>query len=163
MLGLIAFSTIISSITTRMTQIRSMSQARDKQDYDIKAFFVQNSVSLELRFAVLNCIRANRRKKTRMNYASIDAVCNLPVHLKVRLMKEVFFPTISEHPLIAALIQVDTAFALDLLDEALGDCVLHTGEMLFNTGDDAGGMYVAVSEHRGSKAPLLQYKRCADR
>uniref|UniRef100_A0A7S2K0H6 Cyclic nucleotide-binding domain-containing protein n=1 Tax=Zooxanthella nutricula TaxID=1333877 RepID=A0A7S2K0H6_9DINO len=163
LLGLIGFSTFVSSITTSMTQLRSLSQAKAQEDYDLRLFLHNNSISLELKTAVMNFASSYKHVlKTKTDYGSIDVICNLPLRLQRLMLNEMYFPIFRRHPCFGSLISLDQPFAEDLVKNALSDRALHKGEALFLTDDLAEGMYfVANSSEMVSKAPLLCYRRLA--
>jgi len=160
--GLVAFSTFVSKITTSMTQLRSLNKVRAAQLKALRRFFLTNGVSLEVRSQITYWVRMNFRKADMIPFTSmesVDALKGLPKTFAVQLQLEVFMPILSHHPFMNEVSFVDSECITGLCYSAVTDQALLKGGKLFSHGEAAEHMYFVasgeMSYHISGKSVLL--------
>lgn len=144
--GLVAFSTFVSSITTRMTQIRSFNKDQFNRQRELNRYFAENHVSLELGKRIFNFV--NDRKampEGRVKASAIQALQKLPLKLRQELAVEVFMPCLANHPFMLQLRFLSEGVIRELCNTALTEHTITAGNALFHKGTAGTCLYFVRS------------------
>jgi len=158
--GLVAFSTFVSTITTRMTQLRSFNKTRTAQIQVLRDYFYENGISLELTYRIMQFIRTSKNFLTsRTSTSGIELLRDIPESLRLDLNREVFLPIVGNHPMIHHLAFLDIHCATEICSKAVKELALVKDSELFSRGDVAECMYFLhtgqMRYHRAGASSIL--------
>jgi len=144
--GLIGFSTFVSTLTTRMTQLRSFNKVRMGQHKALKNYLHENMISLETSDRILNFVQSNKNKlRPRTSADGIELLQDIPMSLRRQLDFEVFKPILSYHPLLRHLAFYDSECTYAICSAAISEYALAKQSLLFSKGDEGRHMYIVHS------------------
>lgn len=143
-LGMIIFSSIVSSITAATNQLKGLNAKYDKQRWCIRRFFRERQISVALITRVLRYSDAMVQPK--MRNVMIDEVIllrHLPQSMYMDLMLELYDQDIMVHPFFMALNQTSTVVMQNICG-MIEMIALAEGDYLFHWGEAARSMYFVV-------------------
>jgi len=144
--GLIVFSTFISTITTRMTQLRTFGYAVREERKLMRNYFKNNHISLHLGIRIMNFAKSlQHSKKARTNRDDISVMVAMPERLRKELDSEVFSPILCAHALFNHLFMMNSSLIREISASAVNDKVLVAKEELFTRKGIAPCMYFFIS------------------
>lgn len=143
MMGLGAFSSFVASISTLMTQLRTLRSQQQKEDMQIRRYLLEHGISLELGNRILYFFRENRRavRRKRLVERDVKALDVLPDSLKIQLHWEVYQPAILPHPLFYSLDTHDHSGIVEVCHRSMSERIMGQGQELFHYGQEAEHMY----------------------
>lgn len=154
--ALVGFSYILGSISGALSQLRAMGEDAEKQFWQVRRYFRQNSVSGHLSTRIQRYLEhayAKNQSRTDLNNIRIFAL--LSENLRNELRLEVALPQLKAHPLF---VKLSHCF-MPTLRRISAICIsyrsLAQGDVLFFPGENATHMYFMVSgllEYMLSKA-----------
>lgn len=125
-IGVVAFSSLISSITGAMTYMRIINQETTKMNAALQEFFIENDITQDLASRIWHCRPHEIRRAEKMRLMTDLSVFNtLPDNLRHDLLCELYVPKVSLHPMFFKLNYVDAdalgaicAFGIEYTDFA---------------------------------------------
>mmetsp|Transcript_107891 Transcript_107891/g.270580 ORF Transcript_107891/g.270580 Transcript_107891/m.270580 type:complete len:917 (+) Transcript_107891:146-2896(+) len=145
-LGLMMFSSFVSSMTNSMTYLTKRNLEKRQQRDVLMNYMNARCISLDLRSDITVCLGTKgtitRRAVCENNVASLKS---LPEVLLERLHIEVQVPILEGHALFNHLHKEDTAFVHRLCHHAMSERALAAGEELFRFGVRCEKMYIMVN------------------
>eukprot|EP00928_Gymnodinium_smaydae_P022605 TRINITY_DN18931_c0_g1_i1.p1 TRINITY_DN18931_c0_g1~~TRINITY_DN18931_c0_g1_i1.p1 ORF type:complete len:404 (+),score=63.91 TRINITY_DN18931_c0_g1_i1:258-1469(+) len=140
--GLISFSFFVSTITGQLAQLKRINRDRIKQDTDLRRYFSENQISLELSKVVFDYLRFCRlHRKQRLHYDEVTALKGIPEDLRAQLHMETYLPKLRHHPFFACLDEVDHLSVRKLCSRALQEAHVPMGTCVFTHHARAQKMY----------------------
>lgn len=140
--GMIMFSSFISSITSTMTQLRNIEAERIKQETALHRFFEQHKISVETGKCIVDWSKVNnQRGRKLLHQEEVPMLCGLPGSLRCKLREEVFASRLTWHPLFKAFQGMADGFVRKLCDVAVSEHRMADGQELFSKGIKASSMY----------------------
>lgn len=145
LLGLVVFSSFVSSLTEFMTETAAKSTEKKKQDEAVQRYLDRNSVSVSL----ANQIHIFRRHTRHISQRSvprqeIDGLCNIPESLAMRLSAEVYCPRLKEHSFFL----VHSVQHEEQLNEAVSALITEQAHLpkedVFLPGQDAANVLIVM-------------------
>lgn len=144
--GLITFSTILSSITSKMSVLRSKHADRHQQEEILWRYCSENKVSVELARCIVDVHAARRMEKTRrLQQNDVVLLADLPFHLRKQLHLEVYDPIISHHPLFWRYRYADFSTYAKMCNSWMSETNLVANYDVFHKGDKGDSMYFIIS------------------
>jgi len=141
-LGMIVFSSIVSSITAAMNSLKNISARYNRQRWVLRRFLREQSISSELTTRVT--IYADNIIKPRLKQVSVSEVellKMLPRSLYMDVILELYDQDIEVHPFFRALHVQNRVVMQKVCNTALQLVVLSEGDVLFSPGETAHAMY----------------------
>eukprot|EP00747_Dinoflagellata_sp_TGD_P194498 gnl/TRDRNA2_/TRDRNA2_61986_c0_seq1.p1 gnl/TRDRNA2_/TRDRNA2_61986_c0~~gnl/TRDRNA2_/TRDRNA2_61986_c0_seq1.p1 ORF type:complete len:742 (+),score=129.03 gnl/TRDRNA2_/TRDRNA2_61986_c0_seq1:103-2328(+) len=142
LLGLVVFSSFVSSITATMNRLRNLSAAQATQYWLLRKYFREHKISHEL------CARVNRyvsvvvwsqQKFTQQKDVALLQLLSGP--LRTELQGELWKPKLISHPFFERLDHKSQDFVRDVCGSCVDQVLLSRGDVLFNSGKEADKMY----------------------
>eukprot|EP00929_Paragymnodinium_shiwhaense_P061766 TRINITY_DN30871_c0_g3_i2.p1 TRINITY_DN30871_c0_g3~~TRINITY_DN30871_c0_g3_i2.p1 ORF type:complete len:780 (+),score=107.62 TRINITY_DN30871_c0_g3_i2:127-2466(+) len=166
-LGMLAFSSIVSSITAAMGSLKSMSARYMKQRQDLRRFVRTHGLSLELVSRIMrysdNITRLRQQRRMALN--DVELIQQLPETLFMEVVTEMFVGDIEVHPLFRILSDLSRAATQKLCHAALCENSILTYDALFRTNEVCTSMmfvvhgqlrYRFLEKERGDASPGLE-------
>jgi len=145
-LGVIVFSSIISSITAATNSLKNMNAKYEKQIWMLRRFFKEQHISRGLVSRVVRYADSSLKlKHKKVQQHEVDMLGMLPQSLYMDVMLELHDQYLAEHPLFAALLQTNRNIMQKLCCHALREIILSEGDELFVAGQIAHAMYFVVN------------------
>eukprot|EP00747_Dinoflagellata_sp_TGD_P224188 gnl/TRDRNA2_/TRDRNA2_96373_c0_seq1.p1 gnl/TRDRNA2_/TRDRNA2_96373_c0~~gnl/TRDRNA2_/TRDRNA2_96373_c0_seq1.p1 ORF type:complete len:436 (-),score=53.06 gnl/TRDRNA2_/TRDRNA2_96373_c0_seq1:34-1281(-) len=168
LLGLVVFSSFVSSITSTMTRLRNLNAKHATQNWLLRKYLREHSISREL------CARVNRyvavvvfsqQKFTQQKDVALLALLSGPLHIE--LQKELWKPKLVLHPFFSRLDHKCQDIMRDVCCNCVTQVLLSRGDVLFGRGKEATHMYFLwrgfmsydsrdVSQGHGTEVMTLQ-------
>jgi hypothetical protein len=145
LVGLVVFGTFVSTITLKMTYIRSFNKAKAKEDATLQRYLLENNISMELALRILGFAHVRRSAKPCLKGFEVPAIKDLPTELAVQLDFEVYSQVILLHPFFDCLHIIDPASTMQICNEAVGEHNVLSGQSQFAKGKRAEKMYFVLS------------------
>mmetsp|Transcript_64361 Transcript_64361/g.199285 ORF Transcript_64361/g.199285 Transcript_64361/m.199285 type:complete len:692 (+) Transcript_64361:104-2179(+) len=145
LVGLVMFSSFLSTITGSMTTLRVEHQRRMKQIDDIRRYVNQHGISVALSLRISAFVSAHRlAARGRVARKDVTLIRALPKNLKSMLDWEVYEPLLSRHAFLRHCAERSSSAMLQICTGAVQEVLKSPGEELFHGGEAASGMYIAV-------------------
>lgn len=144
--ALVMFSNFVSSLTNMTAQLRHLHAARSNEEVQIRDFFHQKQVSIELGARIWHFYRKHYRKR-RKTASSIEIgfFNTMPMSLRVQLHWNIFLPTLISHPVLDHAETIDPHAMMWLCSAGLEDRTVVIGQELFMDGQTATHIVAMVS------------------
>jgi len=145
-LGMIVFSSIVSSITAAMNSLKNITARYNKQRWVLRRFLREKSISTELITRVT--IYADNIIKPRLRQVSlheVELLNLLPRSLYMDVVLELYDQDIEVHPFFRALHVQNRVVMQKVCNVSLQQVVLSEGDVLFSLGETAHSMYFVKS------------------
>jgi len=140
--GLLMFSTLLSSITATMNRLRQITLEKRGQESLIRRYISENRVSLQLGNQIVTHFRKDtKRYRRRLHADEIPALSFVPEELLIKLSCEVFGPILAGHGLFLRIKRTDAEIWSIILNQAVSERALHSGEELFRVGNKGTKMF----------------------
>jgi len=146
----ILFSSLLSSITTSMMNLRKQSSEKRRQMGFVRRYITDKHVTLDLGNRISGFLRQhnyNVNQRSSLHEDQIMAFRILPESLRTQLRCEVFLPRLINHPMFRLLHDTDESVVINLCTTVTSEEDLNTGLEKFAGGTRAEFMYVLI---RGS-------------
>jgi len=142
--ALVVFSSVVSSITTATSCIRSINEKRRSQEELLRRYITENRVSFAVGALIYSYIR-HKAVRRRVHASEVAALAFLPNILQMQLHTEVYAPSLLQHPWFACVDAIDNRTIVEVCHKAMGDLSFTAGNQLFNYGGTCRQMYVVVT------------------
>jgi len=142
MLGLLAFSTLISTITATMNRLSQITIAGRGQEHLCRRFIAERRLSVDLGVRILSYVKRGRLVlKPRLLESEIVALKTMPGNTLRQLHEEIFEPVLAVHPLFRQLLQQNRMVFSAICDQAITESAMQMGEEIFRPGMKGHSMY----------------------
>lgn len=142
--GLLVFSSVISSITGLMLQLRNLSAEHNQQLTRVKKYLSQNRISLELSQQLWNSIRTIPHSgEARIKEEEVELLSRVPENLRSSLREEIYLPFITRHPFFCALATMDGSLTFALCSEAMTHASVRADHEVFTRGSEVQLTFVS--------------------
>lgn len=147
MFGLIVFSTFVSTITTNMTQVRALRQQKTLSAHQLKLYFRDNKVSLELARRIMSYLQPDKDSlgAGRVHLSDFAPIKGLTPNLLHDLKLEVFSPMILHHPFFYAADSITREISDRVCEAALSENAWALDDKIFEQGQEGTGMYFILA------------------
>jgi len=146
MFGLVVFSTFVSTITTNMTQVRLAKQQKKMVTHQLKLYFRENKVSLELARRIMSFIQPDKDHfGARIHMSHLAPINTLPPPLLHDLKLEVFSPAILNHPFFYVADSIDREMSNRICDTAVSEHSWARDDRVFEQGEEGTGMFFVAA------------------
>eukprot|EP00927_Polykrikos_kofoidii_P004902 TRINITY_DN11938_c0_g1_i2.p1 TRINITY_DN11938_c0_g1~~TRINITY_DN11938_c0_g1_i2.p1 ORF type:complete len:1094 (-),score=211.84 TRINITY_DN11938_c0_g1_i2:166-3447(-) len=143
--ALISFTSLLSSITSTMTQLRHINTEKMRQNMKVREYLSCNNITVDVTTTVWNCLRTKTRQKKRVSMKDVVLFNVLPKNVLGLIQEQVFGPILLVHPLFASY-RVQNPLAMGkIFKTAVSEVQIGGGEELFSRGDVADTMYFVVA------------------
>jgi len=144
----VLFSSMLSSITTSMINLRKKSEEKRKQMALVRRYITDKQVTLDLGNSISAFLRqhgygCNQRQP--LHEDQIAAFKILPESLRTQMRCEVFTPVLERHPLFSVLVAQDSVSMASVCVMSVAEQATGVGEEVFATGNRATHMFMPVS------------------
>jgi len=149
MLAVLLFSSLLSSITTSMINLRKLSEEKTKQAGYVRRYITDKQVTLETGNRVVAYLRKhnyNVSSKKSLHEDQIRAFAILPDSLLAQLRCEVYLPQLLRHPFFRLARKLDEAALVPLCVSAMVEQTLSLSQERFACGERATHMYITTSD-----------------
>lgn len=144
--AMVTFSSLVSSITNAMTQLRNLNSEQIEQTAMLRRYLGENKISVALMGRVWGCTQQVMDKsKSRIHEKDVAILALLPSTLKGDLQEEVYFPVLSPHPFFRQLASTYPAVVRKIYQQAVHEVSTGAGQELFNGGDEGSRMMFILS------------------
>lgn len=141
-LGMVIFSSIISSITQVWNNLKNMTTLYDKQLWNLRRYLREQSISTELVTRVIRYAEHVIRPKLRkMPKEEVQMLHMLPDSLFMDVILEIYDQDLEVQPLFADLLQSQRGLMQHLCRDAIQEIMLSQYGDLFGPGQIARHMY----------------------
>jgi len=101
LIGMVTFSSFVSSITSTISQIRNFHAERTKEEHNLRVFMNDNQVESQLASRVWAFVRAGAStKRQRIAESKVALLKEIPELLLMELHAEMYAPQMSAHPML---------------------------------------------------------------
>jgi len=146
LLGVLTFSSFVSSITSCMMYLRNMHTEPAKQEAILREYFQENKISAELGQRVWVYLKTNHfQHKKAVHKKDIALFKLLPESLKFKIDEELYLDVVLTLPFLEMLDIIDHSLVCELCHHAMGEISLTSGDVLFQEGKNAKGMYFVTA------------------
>eukprot|EP00929_Paragymnodinium_shiwhaense_P104377 TRINITY_DN6873_c0_g2_i1.p1 TRINITY_DN6873_c0_g2~~TRINITY_DN6873_c0_g2_i1.p1 ORF type:complete len:820 (-),score=209.29 TRINITY_DN6873_c0_g2_i1:97-2556(-) len=150
--AMVAFSSIVASITGAMTSLRNLKNDQDKQFWLLRRYLRQKNVKQELCSRITKFLEYQlEHESTSVQSSSIKIIKGLSQELERELAHQMHGPDIVHHPFFGILEHSMSGMVQRLCHKALKLQTFAAKEMLFSAGEEASYLYFV-------KAGSLSYK-----
>jgi len=143
-LGLIIFSSIVSSITNSTNSLRSASSLYSRQIWEFRKFCKQEQVSAEVILKVMkyaDCIIAPRLG--RINVHDVTLLKLMPPSIYIEVIQEIYDKHLTCHPFFEVYSKLDSDGMYNIYQQ-LTQMALDDQNILFSHGHTAHSMYFVI-------------------
>jgi len=145
LLGLLTFSTLISSLSAMMMDIKKKREASDKQLTVLRRFLrstgVRRKMAIRLEYVIFQKLWVQRPLTTH----DVSALKLLPVKDRTDLDAELSKPFIVRLPILRLCHRVDASLVRKISHEAMDMQYIELGNLMFDSGKEAVGSYIIQS------------------
>jgi len=142
--SLIAFGSIVGSVTASMTHLRKLREDSVKQFWMLRRYLKQNGISPSLNERIIKFLEHREQEKyNQVEESSVHVLTGLSTALRAELIDEMHKPHLELHPFLAYMGHRDhMPFVMfRLCSEAVRVFSCATADVIFNPGDGAMWMY----------------------
>jgi hypothetical protein len=108
-MGLVVFSSFVSTITQKMAAISRHRQNQNQQAADLRRFFSEKQISLHLSKCITDYVSQKKQEVGKhLDEKDIPFLAGLPEEVQAQLHVEMFMPTLMAFPFLSRLLAVDT-------------------------------------------------------
>jgi len=141
--ALLAFSSLISSITNLMTHLRNLRSVETKHFLKLDRYLRDHCISLSLSVRIRRYLEHMIEQQHRnLPEKEVELLQKISTPLQMELRYELHFPVLSKHPLFQVYATTNRPVVHRICQEALKSVLLCAGDVLFSLGDTAWGMYI---------------------
>mmetsp|Transcript_82690 Transcript_82690/g.242619 ORF Transcript_82690/g.242619 Transcript_82690/m.242619 type:complete len:949 (+) Transcript_82690:62-2908(+) len=141
-LGLVMFSSFVSSMTQSMTHLRQLTMKETQSSLHVRRYISDNHISSELASRVMGVIRLNKaNRRTRLKMSEVGVFSSLPQSLQAQLHEEVFAPVVCRHVVFGNLRAVDGPRFSRICLESINERHVARSEEVFLNGSPGKNMY----------------------
>jgi len=144
-LGMVIFSSIVSSITAATTQLKNINAKYERQRWSIRRFFRERQISVQLTTRVTRYSDTNVKPKMRqVAVTEVELIKHLPKSMYMDVMLELYDQDLEVHPLFLTLSKMSKIVMQKICTNVLEIKNLAEGDVLFHFGESAESMYFVV-------------------
>mmetsp|Transcript_21923 Transcript_21923/g.55814 ORF Transcript_21923/g.55814 Transcript_21923/m.55814 type:complete len:410 (+) Transcript_21923:2-1231(+) len=145
--AMVAFSSIVASITASMTTLRNIKGDEMKQFWLLRRYFKQRNISKELSEKILKFLEYKESvRQKQVQRGNIKILNELSAPLGNELNNEMYYQFIGEHPLFAYMrSRTMRLFLYRVCDKAVSSVGYAEQDTVFEKGDDGRKMYFVSS------------------
>lgn len=145
LIGLVVFSSFVSSLTEFMSEVAAQSAEKKKQDEAVQHYFDKNTVSVHL----ANQIQIFRRHTRQMSLKStprqeIEGLRHLPESLSKKLNAEVYCPRLKEHSFFLAYFRKNEPHLNHAVNTIISEDAYLAKDDVFLPGQDAANVFIIM-------------------
>jgi len=145
-LGMIVFSSTVSSITTAANSLKNIHALYDQELWAMRRFFREQHISRQLTSRVLRYSeRIIKPKFQHQDSAAVKMLALLPVALNNEVHYEMYHKSLKVHPLFAFLCDHSVGLMHKICTNSLQELMLDVAELLFSPGQECPAMYFVNS------------------
>ena len=145
LLGLLFFSSVISSMSAAFTQLKSVAYEREHRIHQLETFFRQKGVSQKMAVAVKKQMLSRMSQRKPLQISDIQAIPMLSLTLRADLMYELSRRYLRGQPLFRLVEQTDPGVLRNMSAKAVSFKVLLAQDVLFVHDDPCDEAYVVAS------------------
>jgi len=143
--ALVAFSSLVSTITNTLTHLRKKNFERSEQLQLIWRYITEKKVSVEIGNRVYTCYQHHTDKKlTALHASDIPALQMLPETLSQQLSGEVFRPVIRPHPVFHHYYEVDAEGLEHICHNGISELSVTEAQSVFGFKETSKKMFFLV-------------------
>ncbi|CAL1154839.1 unnamed protein product [Cladocopium goreaui] len=140
-LGMVVFSSTVSSITAATNNLKDINAVYKHQIWTLRRYFREQKISAQLTHRVLRYTESMIKPKyQKVNVDQVKILAMLPQMLTKEVNLEIYQKHLVVHPLFDALSDINITMMQKLCSCALKDAVLEKGEMMFSPGQVCNSM-----------------------
>jgi hypothetical protein len=143
--GVLVFSTLISSISSTVTQFKLSMQRKNAKMEKLNRFLRKVNVDPVLSMQVRKQVQEKLRFQKPLLSKDVETLELLPLSLQVSLQLELCRPHLTCHPLFNFVLEADFLTAEELCQSCVDFSVLAFQDTLFLPGTEAVGMFFVTS------------------
>jgi hypothetical protein len=142
-LGLVMFSSFVSSMTQSMANLQKLNAAQRKADLVVRRYIADNRVCSHLAGSIIGFLRGQKSKKRqkRLHEQDIAEFRALPRQMLHELRQEVYAPVLRSHELFEHIDKTNDGLFQNVGNHAMSGKSLLQSEELFHAGVHAVFMY----------------------
>ncbi|CAK9031791.1 unnamed protein product [Durusdinium trenchii] len=141
-LGMVVFSSTVSSITAAINNLKDINAVYKHQIWTLRRYFREQGISATLTHRVLRYTETMIKPKyQKVDVEKVHIMTMLPQMLTKEVNLEIYQKHLVVHPLFDALRDVNITFMQKLCSCALKESVLEKGEMMFSPGQVCNSMF----------------------
>jgi len=142
LLAMIVFSSFISTITNKMTFIRSLSAKKREQEAMIRRYICDHQISPELSGRIWHFVRTSKiTESQRVKLMDIPCWKHLPEHIRADLRLELYVPMLLAHPIFQVHHCMETGLVFKVCKDSLSEVTLLLGEDVFRLDQHIDSMF----------------------
>lgn len=147
LLAVVAFSSIVSSITSSMTHLRMMNMDQAKERNDVSKYILDHKMTLSMGNRINQFLsKRGSMKVSRIHEEHVSLFRCLPEALRVDVHREVFLPVLCSHPFFRGYYELlDDVGLSNICHTAMHERTSISGEGIFNIGETATHMFFMQS------------------
>lgn len=142
-IGVVAFSSFVSSITGAMTYVRIMNSRKMEQNACLRRFFAERNVSQDLACRVWHWSQ-NTRSARIFKESDVQVLDFLPDRTRRDLRYELHAPVLQAHPLFFHYHCIDVASFRQLCDAATTELSVSPGQIVFEESKYVDRMFFVL-------------------
>jgi len=143
--GLVVFSTFVSTITSNMTQVRALKQQRNLNAHQLRLYFHENKVSLELARRIMSYLQPDIGGLGRTHMSEVGQLKALTPALLHDLKLEVFSPTVLHHPFFYGADSLTRELLPRVCNTVVSEMSRSPNDRVFEQGQAGTSMYFVVA------------------
>lgn len=141
--ALVAFGTIVGSVTGSMTALRNMKGDSVKQFWMLRRYLKQRKIGSDLKERIVKFLEhREEQKQNQVQEGSIKILTGLSQPLHKELTHEMYMPFLHKHPLLKYVSVEMHYMAFRICTEAVNSACYAYNDVVFYAGDEAENMYV---------------------
>jgi len=142
--GFVTFSSFVSNINSKMTQLSNMNHEQFIQEVSMRRFFHDNKVSVDLTDKVRSFLESTEVNR-RIFENDIPILKTLPERVRLQMHVEIYMPVLIWHPLLHTLSDIAEERMRAICHTAMSERCLLPEQELFLKGDLASNMFFVLS------------------
>eukprot|EP00928_Gymnodinium_smaydae_P099074 TRINITY_DN9360_c2_g1_i1.p1 TRINITY_DN9360_c2_g1~~TRINITY_DN9360_c2_g1_i1.p1 ORF type:complete len:946 (-),score=88.95 TRINITY_DN9360_c2_g1_i1:332-2878(-) len=144
--GMFVFSSIISSISSKMMQYKLSSRVKVVTMQELRKFMMQNKVRTELAVQIQKQVKENLNADKKLVMKDLDGIKLLNASLREQLQAEILDPYLGSHRVLIICTWINPFLARRLSrDQVIDANWFSRGNVLFSAGSEASGLYHVIS------------------
>eukprot|EP00448_Togula_jolla_P038043 CAMPEP_0170643676 /NCGR_PEP_ID=MMETSP0224-20130122/42030_1 /TAXON_ID=285029 /ORGANISM="Togula jolla, Strain CCCM 725" /LENGTH=434 /DNA_ID=CAMNT_0010974555 /DNA_START=62 /DNA_END=1366 /DNA_ORIENTATION=- len=157
LLGLMVFSSIVSSTTAVVSAMRALKTQEVRRNTEMREFFIDRSLSTELKARIRSFLNTKAAHFTSKPMSAVENFAALPFELKRILHWELFSALLMKHPLFLLFGQKTKKALHEICQYATSEALYLPGEEIFRRGSKAEEM-ILPSHGRLNYLPGIEHE-----
>lgn len=153
--AMVAFSSIVGTVTTSMTLLRNMKEDKQKQLWKLRRYLKQRNVSSDLSMRMIRFVeyQCTKQEKT-IQSQNVVLLARISDQLGSELAHEMHSPFLLGHPFQHYVSKEMKGIAFRICHMAIESSQVATGDVMFSAGEEAFAAFVMKS---GNLSYILRY------